>query len=125
MRQTPEGIYVSRMSQKGLRINLIGYAQSNARVSTLMRNIEASPWLEAPKLNEIKAVTLAQLNETYALVRGGPNLFRVKKGNYIGQNFGVITSIDETEIKLKELVQDGGGDWVERASSLQLQEAQR
>lgn len=58
VRQMPEGIYVSRMSQRGLRINLIGYAQSNARVSTLMRNIEASPWLEAPKLNEIKAVTV-------------------------------------------------------------------
>jgi type IV pilus assembly protein PilN len=35
-------------------VSLVGYAQSNARVSTLMRNIEASPWLEAPKLNEIK-----------------------------------------------------------------------
>lgn len=82
--------------------------------------------LEAFPLESLRMVgTLAQQNDTFALVRGGPNLFRVKKGNYIGQNFGVITSIDETEIKLKELVQDGGGDWVERASSLQLQEAQR
>ena len=58
VRQMPEGVFLSKVTQKGLRINLIGYAQSNARVSTLMRNIEASPWLEAPKLNEIKAVTL-------------------------------------------------------------------
>ena len=58
VKQMPEGVYLSRVTQKGLRINLVGYAQSNARVSTLMRNIEASPWLEAPKLNEIKAVTL-------------------------------------------------------------------
>jgi type IV pilus assembly protein PilP len=43
----------------------------------------------------------------------------------MGLNFGVITAIDENEIKLKELVQDGGGDWVERISSLQLVEAQR
>jgi len=58
VRQMPEGIYVQRVIQRGLRVNLIGYAQSNARVSTLMRNVEASPWLEAPKLNEIKAVTI-------------------------------------------------------------------
>ena len=58
VKQMPEGVYLSRVTQKGLRINLVGYAQSNARVSTLMRNIEASPWLESPKLNEIKAVTL-------------------------------------------------------------------
>jgi len=58
VRQMPEGVYLSKVTQKGLRISLIGYAQSNARVSTLMRNIEASPWLEAPKLGEIKAVNL-------------------------------------------------------------------
>jgi type IV pilus assembly protein PilN len=48
-------VYLRSISQKGLRINLLGYAQSNARVSTLMRNIESSQWLESPKLNEIKA----------------------------------------------------------------------
>jgi len=56
VRQLPDGIYLRTISQKGLRINLVGYAQSNARVSNLMRNIESSQWLEAPKLNEIKAV---------------------------------------------------------------------
>jgi len=82
--------------------------------------------LEAFPLESLRMVgTLSQNNETYALVRGGPNLFRVKRGNYVGQNFGVITSVSESEIKLKELVQDGGGDWVERASTLQLQETQR
>ena len=82
--------------------------------------------LEAFPLESLRMVgTLTQDKEVYGLVRAGANLFRVKKGNYLGQNFGVITAIDETEIKLKELVQDGGGDWVERASSLQLQEAQR
>ena len=82
--------------------------------------------LEAFPLESLRMVgTLTQDKETYGLVRAGANLFRVKKGNYLGQNFGVIMAIDETEIKLKELVQDGGGDWVERASSLQLVEAQR
>ena len=70
--------------------------------------------------------TLTQGPETFAIVRAGPNLFRVKKGNYVGQNFGVVTNIDEAQIGLKELVQDSGGDWVERTSALQLvQEAQR
>jgi type IV pilus assembly protein PilP len=49
----------------------------------------------------------------------------VRKGNYMGQNFGVITAIDEGQISLKELVQDSTGDWVERVTSLQLVEAKR
>ena len=82
--------------------------------------------LEAFPLETLRMVgTLSQDKQTFGLVRAGPNLFRVKKGNYMGLNFGVITAIDENEIKLKELVQDGGGDWVERVSSLQLLEAQR
>jgi type IV pilus assembly protein PilP len=48
------------------------------------------------------------------------NLFRVKVGNYIGQNFGLITEISESTIKLKELVQDSGGDWTERVSTMTL-----
>jgi len=58
VRQLPEGVYLRSITQKGPRVTLIGYAQSNARVSTLMRNIEASQWLEAPKLNEIKATNI-------------------------------------------------------------------
>ena len=70
-------------------------------------------------------IDTSQNQDMYALVRAGANLFRVKKGNYMGQNFGVITSIDEVQISLKELVQDSGGEWVERASTLQLVEAKR
>ena len=69
--------------------------------------------------------TISQNKETFALVKAGPNLYRVRKGNYMGQNFGVITEIDEAQISLKELVQDSTGDWVERMSSLQLVEAKR
>jgi type IV pilus assembly protein PilN len=58
VRQLPEGVYLRSIVQKGPRITLIGYAQSNARVSTLMRNIDSSQWLESPKLNEIKATTV-------------------------------------------------------------------
>ena len=55
VRQMPEGVYLKSISQKGLRVNLVGYAQSNARVSGLMRNIEGSTWLERPELVEVKA----------------------------------------------------------------------
>ncbi len=55
-RQVPEGVYLKSLKQTGLRINLTGYAQSNARVSTLMRNLDSSPVLANPQLVEIKAV---------------------------------------------------------------------
>lgn len=64
-KQIPEGIYLKSVKQDGLRINLSGFAQSNARVSTLLRNIENSPWLEKPQLLEIRAVNIAnrRMNE--------------------------------------------------------------
>jgi type IV pilus assembly protein PilN len=58
VRQMPEGVYLRSMKQTGLRIHLVGYAQSNARVSTLMRNIEASPVLEQPLLVEVRAANV-------------------------------------------------------------------
>jgi type IV pilus assembly protein PilP len=82
--------------------------------------------LEAFPLDAIQMVgTLSQNQDTFALVRAGVNLFRVKKGNYMGQNFGVITGIDDSHISLKEVVQDSGGDWVERSSQLQMQEGKK
>ena len=56
LRQLPEGVYLKAVKQAGAKVNLAGYAQSNARVSTLMRNLGASPYLENPELVEIKAV---------------------------------------------------------------------
>ena len=60
VRQMPEGVYLRSVRQKGLAVNVVGYAQSNARVSTLMRNIESSPWLASPGLVEIKATVVAK-----------------------------------------------------------------
>jgi type IV pilus assembly protein PilP len=78
--------------------------------------------LESFPMESIQMVgTLSQNQDMYALVRAGANLFRVKKGNYVGQNFGVIISVDEGQISVKEVVQDSGGDWVERSTSLQMQ----
>jgi len=82
--------------------------------------------LEAFPLEQLAMVgTLAQKKDMYALVRAGSNLFRVKKGNYMGPNFGVITAIDEGQIKLKEVVQDSGGDWVERSTTVQMVEGNK
>lgn len=80
--------------------------------------------LEAFPLESLKMVgTLERGKQTYALVRADAGLYRVRVGNYLGQNFGVITKITDSEVALRELVQDAGGDWTERESTLLLQEA--
>jgi len=56
VRQLPDGIYLKSVKQAGPKVTISGYAQSNARVSTLMRNIESSPWVGSPELVEIKLV---------------------------------------------------------------------
>ncbi len=58
VRQLPDGVYLKSVRQQGTRVTLVGYAQSNARVSTLMRNVESSPWLSSPDLVEIRSVAL-------------------------------------------------------------------
>ena len=58
VKQMPEGVFVKSVVQRGPRVQLLGYAQSNARVSTLMRNIESSRWLGGPELIEVKASPL-------------------------------------------------------------------
>jgi len=82
--------------------------------------------LEAYPLENLRMVgTLEQKKAMFALVKTPDNnLFRVRQGNYLGQNFGRITDIDEASVKLKEIVQDSAGEWAERVSTLQLQEEQ-
>ena len=65
VRQVPDGVYLKGLKQNGARVNILGYAQSNARVSTLMRNLDASPWIEYPELVEIRSATILnkKLNE--------------------------------------------------------------
>jgi type IV pilus assembly protein PilN len=57
VRQLPDGVYLKGVQQKGDKVAINGYAQSNARVSTFMRNLESSPYLQQPSLVEIHAVT--------------------------------------------------------------------
>jgi type IV pilus assembly protein PilP len=80
--------------------------------------------LEAFPLDNLKMVGSLQQGKTlFALIRTpDSNLFRVRRNNYIGQNFGLVIEVDETGLKLKELVQDGAGEWTERITSLFLQD---
>jgi len=80
--------------------------------------------LEAFPLESLKVVGFLQKGkQAYALVRADASVYRVKAGNFLGQNFGLITNITDSQVQLRELVQDAGGDWSERVSTLQLQEA--
>lgn len=63
VRQLPDGVYLKSVRQNGQNVNLNGYAQSNAWVSTLMKNLESSQWLETPVLIEIKAVNVNNIRQ--------------------------------------------------------------
>ena len=78
--------------------------------------------LEAYPLEGLSMVgTLERGKALYALVKTPErDIYQVRQGNHMGQNFGVIVGITDTEIKLKELMQDGAGDWSERSSTLNL-----
>lgn len=79
--------------------------------------------LESFPLESLKLVgVMVKGKDTHAIIKAGSSLFQVRTGNYMGQNFGVITNISESEVTLKELVEDINGEWTERTSSLQLQE---
>lgn len=78
--------------------------------------------LEAYPLESLKYVgVMTRKSTSFAIVLVDGALYQVRAGNYMGQNFGVITQISESELKLKELVQDPAGDWTERESVLMLQ----
>ncbi|HEY1326880.1 MAG TPA: pilus assembly protein PilP [Casimicrobiaceae bacterium] len=78
--------------------------------------------LEAFPLESLSMVgTIEKGRALYALVKTPEkDIYQVRQGNYMGQNYGVVVGISDTDIKLKELVQDGAGDWAERSSALNL-----
>ena len=74
VRQLPDGVYLKGVKETGNRVDLAGYAQTNARVSTLLRNLESTPWFESPNLVEIRAITqgnirLGEFNLNFRLAR--------------------------------------------------------
>lgn len=99
-------------------------AKGGSRGPDLTRRKEL---LESFPLETLKMVGTIQRGRTIiGLVRTNDNrVVQVRPGNYMGQNFGVITSITESEITLKELFQDGAGDWVERQTKVFLQQQEQ
>ncbi|MDP3419317.1 MAG: pilus assembly protein PilP [Thiobacillus sp.] len=80
--------------------------------------------LESFSLETLKMVgMLSKQGVIHAVIKTPDNaIYHVKKGNYAGQNFGLITQITDSEVSLREIVQDSAGDWSERTSALILQE---
>lgn len=99
---------------------------ANTRSSNLQPNLNRprEP-LEAFPLESLKFVgSLSREKLKYALIQTPDNMVQqVKLGGYMGENFGMVTSISETGVTLKEIIQDElTGDWIERTSSIELQE---
>jgi type IV pilus assembly protein PilN len=92
LRQLPDGVYLKSIRQQGAKVNITGYAQSNARVSTLMRNLGASPYLENPELVEIKGAPAAdksgnrvnEFNMNISIKRAQPETGAASKGAAAG-----------------------------------------
>ncbi len=79
--------------------------------------------LEAYPLDAMSMVgSLIKQGKPVALIRVDNLLYQVRPGNYLGQNYGRIMKVDETEVVLREIVQDSAGEWIERTATLQLQE---
>jgi len=83
--------------------------------------------LESFPLDALKMVgTLTQGANHYALLQAdAKGVYQVKAGNYIGQNFGLVTKVNDDSIEIKEIYLDSGGDWAERTQKLELQEAKK
>jgi type IV pilus assembly protein PilP len=69
--------------------------------------------------------SLNRSGQVVALIMVDRLLYQVRTGGYLGQNYGLITKITETEVALREIVQDAAGEWIERAVTLQLQEGSK
>ena len=100
-------------------------AQSRSSTSSIRPDLDRRrEMLEGYPLDQLKMVgTLQQSGNQVALIDAAGQTFMVRRGNYMGQNFGLVTKISETEVDLKEIVQDAAGEWIERPTKLELQEA--
>lgn len=82
--------------------------------------------LENFPLDTVKMVgTMQKPGLSYALLQVDKAVYQIKVGNYVGQNFGIVTRITETEVELKEVVRDAAGEWTERKAKLELQETKQ
>jgi type IV pilus assembly protein PilP len=113
---------VEPFSQQKLTVALKQEARQPNSLLAAEINRRKEP-LEAYPLDSMTMVgSVMRSGRPYALLRVDNLLYQVKQGDYIGQNYGKITRISETDVALREIVQDAAGEWIERNSALQLQE---
>ncbi|KAB2876913.1 MAG: pilus assembly protein PilP [Burkholderiaceae bacterium] len=96
---------------------------NSALAAELNRRKEPLEFYTLDGMNMVGSVV--KQGKPFALLRVDNLLYQVKVGDYLGQNYGRITKITETEIALREIVQDAAGEWIERPGTLQLQEKAR
>jgi type IV pilus assembly protein PilP len=106
-----------------LTMALLGDRRSpNSALADMEQNRRKQP-LEAHALDTMAMVGSLQRNgRLVGLVKVDNLLYQVVPGNYMGQNYGLVKSVDEQHIVLREIVQDAAGEWIERAATLELQE---
>lgn len=99
--------------------------QARASTSSIRPDLDRRrETLEGFPLDQVRMVGMMRQSGTnVALVETSGTTHLIRVGNYVGQNFGLVTRISETEVQLKEIVQDAAGEWVERPAKLELQEA--
>jgi len=100
-------------------------ATANAALIAPELNRRKEP-LEAFPLDSMRMVgSLIRDKSPVALVKVDALLYQVRVGQYLGQNYGRVTKVDETSVELREIVQDAAGEWIERKATLQLQEVSK
>lgn len=116
---------VEPFSQQKLTVALKQEAKQPSSLLASELNRRKEP-LEAYPLDSMTMVgSVTKNGQQYALLKVDNLLYQVKVGDYLGENYGRIMKITETEIQLREIVQDAAGEWIERSTSLQLQEKAR
>jgi type IV pilus assembly protein PilP len=79
--------------------------------------------LESMPLDSMTMVgSVFKKGQPLALIKVDNLLYQVKVGNYLGPNYGRVTKVEETQVSIREIVQDAAGEWIERPANLQLQE---
>jgi type IV pilus assembly protein PilP len=112
--------FSSQKLTQALRSEMNQPSNSALIAAELNRRKESLEYFPLDTMTMVGSVVKA--GQTLALVKVDSLLYQVRVGNYLGQNYGKVLKVSETELGLREIVQDAGGEWIERPTTLQLQE---
>jgi type IV pilus assembly protein PilP len=116
---------VEPFSTQKLSVALKQEARQPNSLLSVEINRRKQPLEAYPLDNMLMVGSVMKAARPYALLKVDNLLYQVKQGDYVGQNYGRITKISETDMSLREIVQDAAGEWIERPTALQLQEKAR